>query len=134
MSHWYRQVSRMRKMIYTSNRRREIVSALYRFLNARCTTKYSAHPYRSAIQSVLWQTTDKTTLRYFWLLNVSKVQWDIFFFTLRTNRYSVINSTVRNKFIGRTTIYNEFGQQDNSEWLKPRIYYSSYLHWFYKIY
>lgn len=44
-------------------------------------------------------------------LNVSKVNGIFFFFTPRTNRYSVINSAVGNKFIGRTTIYNEFGQR-----------------------
>jgi len=57
-----------------------------------------------------------------------------YFFALRTD--SVIkHSAIGNKFIGRTTIYNEFGQRGNGGWLKPRIYYSSYLHRFYeKIY
>lgn len=66
-------------------------------------------------------------------LNVSKVNG--IFFALREDRYSVINSAVGNKFIGQTTIYNEFGQRRNGaggynrEFIIRHIYIG-----FYKVY
>jgi hypothetical protein len=131
----------MRKMMYTSNRRRETVSALYRFLNVRYIQRSTLPAPIDLQYKAFYDRRSMKRLRVISGLNVSKVNAMCFFFFFffsfffwRTDRYSVINSAVGNKCIGQTTIYNEFGQRGNSGWIKPRIYYSPYLHRLYEIY